>query len=80
MSTGKYSPTVVASYHEDQTWWDRHCLNEGDLYDRDGYDEYGYNEAGLDRAGYREEDYLADEDGEHILFENMLAEWTDAIA
>ena len=75
MAVGKYSPTVAAAYHDNQDWWNQHCENEGDFYDRDGYDEYGYDAHGRGRAGYLEEDYGADEDGEHRLYEEMLSHW-----
>ena len=71
MSVGKYSPTVAAAYHDNQGWWDQHCENEGDLYDRDGYDEYGYDEHGRDRAGYLEKLILQVE--HHLVF--ILSTW-----
>ena len=79
MAVGKYSPTVAASYHANQAWWERHCESPGDWYDRDGYDEYGYDKDGRDRAGYLEEDYLADEDGQYHLYERILDEWSRVI-
>lgn len=79
MSTGKYSPTVYASYHADQGWWKRHCESEGDWYDRDGYDEYGYDKDERDRAGFNEEDYMADEDGNHHLWEEVNNTWLTRI-
>lgn len=79
MSIGKYSPTVVAFYHTDQDWWNKHCENKGDLYDRDGYDEYGYNADDVDRAGKHEDDYLSDANGDHIMYEIVYAQWCGKI-
>lgn len=94
MSCGKYSPTVSASYGEDQGWWEKHKNHPLDLYDRDGYDWYGYNEQGIDRAGYSEEDYLLSgewvsygepgepgysEEFEYTIYENVRHKWSNKI-
>ncbi len=85
MSTGRYSPTVAASYSRDQKWHDRWC-EEGEWYDREGYDKYGYNREGRDRAGHSENDYLGSgqwvyyasddrEEYEYPLYEDTYWEW-----
>lgn len=81
MSTGKYSPTVTASYFIDQDWWEKNT-DPDQLYDRDGYNEYGYNADGQDRAGHTEEDYLTiaewvDDEYTYILYEKVSFEYAD---
>lgn len=83
MSCGKYSPTVSASYANDQGWWEKYCEPDS-LYDKDGYDSYGYNEEGYDRAGYAEWDYL--DSGEQIedeyrypLYEDVMWMWNGKV-
>lgn len=90
MGCGKYSPTVSASYANDQEWWEKHKANPEDLYDRDGYDWYGYHhETELDRAGYTEWDYLDSGrwEDDHLptryywypLYERVAGEWSGKV-
>ena len=90
MSTGKYSPTVTASYLNNQDWWRNHKSNPDDWVDCDGYDQYGYHaDTNRDRAGYTEEDYLSDgrwelfgeyeEEYIYPLYERIAFEWSNKI-
>ena len=82
MSTGKYSPTVLASYRLNQNWWEEHCNDPSiDLFDREGYDNYGYNLHGKDREGYSEDDYLlcgewVDDEYRYPLYESIAEKWS----
>jgi hypothetical protein len=58
MGVGKYSPTVHDHYQKDQKWFEKNCVNVGDIYDRDGFDSYGYNAEGFDRDGHDERFYV----------------------
>ena len=58
MNIGKYSPTIIDFYDENQNWFRDNCENENDIYDIDGYDSYGYDEDGQDRDGHTKNYYL----------------------
>lgn len=95
MGVGKYSPTVVASYHKDQNWWERNGGGYGngknpESNNDDGYDSYGYADCtGPDRAGHTESDYgssgewYEDSDGnehfEYHLYEDVYYEWCNKL-
>ena len=73
MSTGKYSPTVSATYGADQEWH-RKLRPEDDWHDDEGYDSYGYHkDTDRDRAGYTEWDYRNFHDS---LYYYILDQWT----
>jgi hypothetical protein len=69
MSVGKYSPTVIDFYDENQNWFRDNCENENDIYDIDGYDSYGYDENGQDRDDHDENYYLT-----HYMDEEFLCD------
>jgi hypothetical protein len=79
MARGKYSPTVVAAYRSDQSWFSKY--SRGQNFDPEGYDSYGYNQDSRDRAGNDELDYLRndadwDTDSDYnILYDDALDLW-----